>query len=198
MKYIRLAIVVLAVFLITACSNNAEQNQSTSQPSEPDNVGEFEAIDHNGEAFNVKDLQGQWWVADFIFTNCTTVCLPMTANMKSLQDKLDSEGLENVKLVSFSVDPDRDTPEVLTEYAAEYGADLERWTFVTGYDFETIREYAIGTFKNLVEAPPEGSDQVTHGTYFFLVDPEGNIVKNYSGTKAEEMEQIVADIKELQ
>lgn len=194
MKYIRLLLIALTVLFVAACGNGGEQENTATQQTARENVGDFAAINHNGEEFNVQNLQGQWWVADFIFTNCTTVCLPMTANMKKLQDKLDSEGLD-VKLVSFSVDPDRDTPEVLTEYANEYGADLDRWTFVTGYDFDTIKEYSVKTFKNLVEAPPEGDDQVTHGTSFFLVDPDGNIVNHYSGTKAEEMDRIIEDIK---
>lgn len=196
MKFFRLFVVVFAILMIAACSNNSEQNSNTG--SSFGAVGDFSAVTQDGEDFNVKNLEGSWWVADFIFTNCETVCLPMTANMVQLQSMLEDEGFDDVKLVSFSVDPERDTPEVLTEYANEYGADLNRWTFLTGYDFATIKDYATGTFKNLVEEPPEGSDQVTHATYFFLVDPNGNIVSHYSGTKPEQMADIVNDLKKFQ
>src|SRR5699024_1668166 len=159
------------------------------------NVGDVSGINESGEDFSVADLQGEWWVADFIFTNCTTVCLPMTANMATLQGMLDEEGYDDVKLLSFSVDPDNDTPEVLTDYAEEYGADLNRWTFLTGYEFEEIKEYSLNTFKSLVEAPPEGEDQVDHGIRFFLIDPEGNIKSHYSGTNTEDLEALMTDLK---
>src|SRR5690625_7542927 len=94
------------------------------------------------ESLSLEDLNGSWWVADFVFTNCTTVCLPMSTNMSALQDKLAEENID-VQLVSFSVDPDYDQPEVLREYAEDYEADLSNWTFLTGYDFQTIRELSI-------------------------------------------------------
>src|SRR5699024_11930906 len=87
-------------------------------------VADFEFTDQDGESFSNEDLEGKWWVADFIFTNCETVCIPMTSNMVNLQQELEEKNIDNVELVSFSVEPDRDTPEVLTEYAEEYGADL--------------------------------------------------------------------------
>lgn len=196
MKHLRLLVIVCSIGLLAACGGLSQPEQAKIKTGPDTNhVGEFSAVNQAGEDFNVTDLKGQWWVVDFVFTNCTTVCLPMTANMTSLQKKLADAGLEDVQLVSFSVDPDRDTPEVLTAYAEEYGADLENWTFVTGYDFNTIRDYSITTFKNLIEPPPEGDDQVTHGTAFFLVNPEGEIVSHYSGTKADQMDQIVNDIK---
>src|SRR5690625_5273679 len=150
MKYLRLFIVVFSILLVSACGTKLDQPSEKQKAQMTGNVGEFSAITQSGEDFNVTDLEGHYWVADFIFTNCTTVCLPMTANMVKLQGMLDEEGLDDVKLVSFSVDPERDTPEVLTEYAEEYGADLDRWTFVTGYDFDTIMNYSIDTFKNLL------------------------------------------------
>ena len=121
----------------------------------------------------------------------------MTSNMASLQEKITDENLENVQLVSFSVDPDYDSPEVLKEYAEQYDADLSTWSFLTGYDFDTIKELSIKSFRNLVQEPEPGSDQVMHGTRFFLVDPDGKIIKNYDGVKADEMDSIVEDLKVL-
>lgn len=198
MKFIRNFFIGIAVLFLVACSSDSQQDSNNENNAGLGNVGEFSAISQSGEEFNVTDLQGSWWIADFIFTHCETVCLPMTANMAKLQGMLEEEGLDDVKLVSFSVDPDRDTPEVLTAYAEEYGADLDRWTFLTGYDFDTIMNYSVETFKNWVAPPPEGSDQVEHGTSFFLVDPEGNIVSHYSGTRSEQMEDIVNDLKKIQ
>src|SRR5690625_171089 len=194
MKYLRtLIILTTALLLLSACNNG----DSTEQ-GETKQVDEFTAVTQDGEEFNTSDLEGHWWVADFIFTNCETVCIPMTANMLKLKEMLEEEGLDDVKLVSYSVDPERDTPEVLQEYAEENGVDLDRWTFLTGYDFEEIEQYAIDTFKVWVAAPEEGSDQVEHASYFSLVSPEGRIENHYSGTKAEQMENIIEDLKRLQ
>src|SRR5699024_3802889 len=124
----------------------------------------------NGTLSN-EDLQGTWWVADFVFTNCETVCLPMTSNMSILQDKIKDEDVD-AQLVSFSVDPEHDTPEVLQEYAEEYDADLNGSTFLKGYDFDTIKEISIKSFKSMLQEAPPGDDQVTHGTSFFLVNPD--------------------------
>lgn len=198
MKIARLLLIGLIAIFLAACNNESKQGAHDGNGGGLGNVGEFSAITQSGEEFNVTDLKGSWWVADFIFTNCTTVCLPMTANMAKLQQMLEDEGLDDVKLVSFSVDPDRDTPEVLTAYGEEYGADFNRWYFLTGYEFDEIMNYSVETFKNWVAPPPEGSDQVEHGTSFFLVDPEGNIVSHYSGTQSDQMQTIVDDLKKFQ
>lgn len=133
-------------------------------------------------------------IADFVFTNCTTVCLTMTPNMAMLQERFDEEGLD-AQLISFTVDPAYDTPEVLKNYGESYGADFSNWSFLTGYDFQTIKEFSIKSFKSLVEKPPEESDQVMHGTSFFLINPEGDVIKRYSGIESKEMDNIIQDLK---
>ncbi|MHA6252348.1 SCO family protein [Oceanobacillus sp. CAU 1775] len=115
-------------------------------------------------------------------------------NMASLQPKINEADL-NVKLVTFSVDLDYDTPEVLKSYAVDYSTDLSNWFFLTRYDFNTIRDPSRNSFRSAVEDAPPGSDQVTHGTSFFLVNPEGEVIKRYSAVKSEEMDVIVEDLK---
>lgn len=161
------------------------------------NVADFEFTNQNDEPFGLRDLQGKWWVADFIFTNCTTVCLPMTSNMSRLQDRVSEEGLEGVHFISFSVDPDYDTPEVLMEYADDYEADLSNWTFLTGYDFQTIKELSIKSFQSALHEPMPGEDQVMHGTRFYLVNPEGKVIKSYSGVKADEIDALFEDLQKV-
>lgn len=180
-----------AILLLTlaACGGeNIETNMSET-------VADFEYTTQDEDSFGLDDLKGQYWVADFVFTNCTTQCLPMSSNMSYLQDKINEEGLDDVHLVSFSIDPDYDTPEVLSEYAEEYDADLDRWTFLTGYDFDTIKKLSIKSFKNMVQEPPSGSDQVTHGTAFYLVNPDGEVIKSYDGLSKESMDDIFEDLK---
>ncbi|WP_010649600.1 SCO family protein [Oceanobacillus massiliensis] len=160
-------------------------------------VSDFEFTTQDNEKMGLSDLEGEWWIADFIFTNCTTVCLPMTANLASLQTMLKEEGID-AQLVSFSVDPEHDSPEVLKDYGDSYGADFSNWNFLTGYDFNTIKEFSIKSFKNLVTEAPDGSDQVTHGTSFFLVSPEGEVIKNYGGVQSSALDSIVEDLKKVQ
>lgn len=181
----------ILLLALSACGGG--ENIETTMSEE---VPDFEFTTQDNETLTTDDLKGTYWVADFVFTNCTTVCLPMTSNMAYLQDLINEEGLDT-QLVSFSVDPDYDSPEVLKEYAEESGADLENWTFLTGYDFQTIKELSIKTFKNMVQEPPEGSDQVTHGTSFFLVNPEGEVIKNYNGVQKNNMDDIFEDLKEV-
>ena len=181
----------ILLLALSACGGG--ENIETTMSEE---VPDFEFTTQDNDTMTTDDLKGTYWVADFVFTNCTTVCLPMTSNMAYLQDLINEEGLD-IQLVSFSVDPDYDSPEVLTEYAEDNGADLDNWTFLTGYDFQTIKELSIKTFKNMVQEPPEGSDQVTHGTSFFLVNPEGEVIKNYNGVQKNNMEDIFEDLKEV-
>lgn len=185
-----LVLLIGLTFLLVACgTENIETNMS-------ENIPDFEYTTQDNDTLGLNDLEGKWWIADFIFTNCTSVCLPMTSNMVYLQEELKSEGID-VELVSFSVDPDYDSPEVLKEYAEEYDADLSNWTFLTGYDFQTIKELSIKTFRSLLQEPEEGDDQVTHGTRFFLVNPDGKIIKNYDGLKTKSMDEIIEDLKNV-
>lgn len=159
-------------------------------------VEELAAVNQHGKEMNVpKDYAGDYWVADFIFTNCETVCPPMTGNMARLQKQLKKENLET-QLVSISVDPANDTQEELLTFAENYQPDYESWDFLTGYDFHEVKEWSIKSFQSPVKKMEE-SDQVAHGTSFFLVDPKGNIYESYSGTSVESVNEIVEDLKEL-
>ena len=80
----------------------------------------FEFTNQHNEQVSLEDLKGEVWLAQFVFTNCTTVCPPMMFNMSKVENELIEEGVEDYKIVSFSVDPDVDTPEVLQEYLDMY------------------------------------------------------------------------------
>lgn len=185
-----LLVLALSLFLV-GCGEVIETNMNEDIP-------EFEFTTQENETLKLDDLKGKYWVADMIFTNCTTVCLPMTANMKTLQEKMADEGIDDdVELVSFTVDPDYDTPEILKEYGENYDVDFSNWTFLTGYDFETIKEISIKSFKSILAEAPEGTDQVTHGIRFYLINPDGKVIKNYDGTDAANMDTIMNDLKKV-
>ncbi|MGI8316430.1 SCO family protein [Halobacillus mangrovi] len=179
---------ILLLLIITACGQKIEGNMS-------EEVQPFNFTTQDQNQLSKEDLKGEWWVANTIFTSCETVCPPMTRNMSILQDKLEKEELD-VQLVSFSIDPETDTPSKLKEYGGKFGADYSNWTFLTGYDFQTIKEFSIKSFKSLVDEIPD-SDQYMHGTSFFLVNPEGEAIKKYKGTSEEEMQKIVEDLKKV-
>lgn len=159
-------------------------------------VQDFTYTDQTNSEFGLSDLDGKVWIADLIFTNCETVCPPMTANMSQLQDKLAGADVD-VELVSFSVDPERDTPEELIKFSEKFDADLSNWYFLTGYDNEEIKSFAASSFKTAVDADPN-SDQFIHGTAFYLVNKDGVVVKKYSGVSNVPYEEIVDDVKALQ
>lgn len=157
-------------------------------------IEDFTFTNQDKEDISLDDLQGEVWLADFVFTNCTTVCLPMMANMTELQEQLKEEGLD-VRIVSFSVDPEVDSPETLKSYAQNYGADLSSWDLLTGYSPEKIDEFAIQNFKTPARKPAN-DDQVLHGTSFYLVDKNGVVMKDYNGVNPP-TEEIIADAEIL-
>lgn len=191
MRFFQVLIFVLILLLVACGGEYREINPNMSEK-----VANFSFTTQNNEQLSLDDLKGEWWIADFIFTSCTTVCLPMTNNKSILQKKLRDNNLD-VQLISFSVDPDFDSPEVLKEYAEQYDADFSNWSFLTGYDFQTIKELSIKSFRSLVQAPGRGTDQVTHGTGFMLVTPDGKYIKSYNGLDAKEMDLIVEDLNKI-
>lgn len=90
----------------------------------------------------------------------------MTANMARLQQKIEQNDLIGVKLISFSIDPETDTPERLTKFADKYQADYSNWSFLTDYSFEEIKRFSIKSFKNLIDTTTS-SDELIHGTSFY-------------------------------
>ncbi|MBM7572208.1 SCO family protein [Aquibacillus albus] len=183
-----LGIIGLLTVILSACGPKYEGEFSFD-------VQPFEFINQDEEMVNSEELEGKFWVADMIFTNCETVCPPMTANMARLQEMLKEENLD-VELVSFSVDPDNDTPEMLKQYALDRGGELDNWNLFTGYEFEEMKEFAVKSFKAPVDKIAD-SDQMIHTVYFYLVSPEGNAINRYDGRKMDEIEKIVDDIKDM-
>lgn len=191
MKKLPMLMILMMTLLVSACGSKEVPNANNWETED------FSFIDQNGKDFSKSDLKGKVWVADFIFTNCTTVCLPMTANLIKLQKQLKDEGIKDVEFVSFSVDPETDKPDVLKNYGTKMNADLSNWHFLTGYSQAEIEKFAFDNFKTLVKKP-ENETQVIHGTTFYLVDQEGTIIQDYSGTKDVPYEEIIKHIKILQ
>lgn len=174
-KKVTLVAILCFTLLLTACSNY-KFKPTTEYP-----VADFTATNQHGEEISLEQLKGKPWLAMFIFTNCTTICSPMTSNMAEIQDRLVKAGVEDYNIVAFSVDPENDTPEALKEYLSRYGvADESKWQLITGYDQKFIEQFGSNSFKTLIKKV-EGEDQVMHMNTFYLVDEKGIAVKNYTG-----------------
>lgn len=190
-KKIFLSSIMLLMLLLSACSMGGFKADHKYK------IDPFEFTNQHNEKVSLDELKGTVWIAQFVFTNCETVCLPMMANMTDLQKMLRDEGVEDYKIVSFSVDPKNDTPEALQEYLDAFDpVDQSKWEMLTGYSQETIENLAIGSFKTFV-SKTQGVDQVTHGTAFSLINKDGVSVKTYSGAEEVPYEEIVKDMKAL-
>ncbi len=146
-------------------------------------VPEFALIDQNNQPATDKTLRGKPWVAAFIFTNCAGPCPMMSTNMAKLQRRVPDA---NLRLVSFTVDPQRDTPEVLKRYAHSLGADEARWSFFTGSP-DAMQRVANGML--MAAKPATETEPILHSTKFLLVDRSGGVRGIYS-SDADGMNQL--------
>lgn len=191
-----LLIMMSALLLVLSACSSYQFKADTNWEIEP-----FTMTDHRGNTITNEDLKGQPYLAMFMFTSCVTVCSPMTYNMTQIQQKLVDAGVEDYRIVGFSVDPAVDTPEKLTEYLNFYEVpDEQKWHLLTGYEETFIAQFAKNSFKTLVQDDPT-SDQVIHAVTFFLVDEHGVAIKNYRGYAENErdvpMEQMARDLQAL-
>ncbi len=155
----------------------------------------FTLTDQNGDEFGSRNLEGKIWVANFIFTSCPTLCPNLTASMQKVRHRLRGMG-DGVHLVSFSVDPERDTPEVLLAYSQKYGASPSQWSFLTG-SLDDVTDAVVKGFKMPIDAPEDAEERtafdITHGTRFVLVDPN-NRIRGYYETTPDELDRLIRDI----
>jgi protein SCO1/2 len=152
----------------------------------------FSAIDQHGRHVTDQDLRGHVWVADFIFTRCTAACPIMTAQMILVQK---ATSFPDVRFVSFSVDPDYDTPEVLKHYATIWQGDESRWLLLST-DREMLYHTAAGLRVAIMPTDDE-DDPVLHSSLFFLVDQQGQVRRVYNGGDDNAMRQLPVDVAVL-
>lgn len=155
---------------------------------------DFLLMDHQRRPISRASLQGSVWIAGFIFTRCAGQCPLISAQMARLQGAL--RGVAGVRLVSFSVDPDYDTPERLTAYAARYGADAERWSFVTG-DPAALTSLIRDGFHLGIGADGSAEEPITHSVKLVLVDQRGAIRGYYDTAEPSALARLRADARRL-
>jgi protein SCO1/2 len=130
-------------------------------------------------------LRGKVWIADFIYTTCTDTCPLQTAMMAKLQQEY--AGTPEVQFVSFTVDPERDTPQALSRYADKHQADPSRWYFLTGQRDRIIRLIQQGFHLAVVSPPVEAElgGMIPHSPRFVLVDKDARIRGYYDSRDLE-------------
>ena len=184
-RYILISFVITV--LLSACSSEAPYEKK---------IAAFSYTDQNGQPFGAAQLAGKIWVADFIFTKCESVCPPMTSEMTLLQKKFKDEGIQ-AEFISFTVDPTVDSPEVLKDYIHQYTDNESNWHLLTDYTQEEIEVFAREQFQTIVQKPST-SNQVIHGTNFYLINQQGFLVNEYNLANNSYAEELVRDIKKIQ
>jgi len=166
----------------------------------------FALVDQNGGTLYSADLRETVWLASFIFTHCTDFCPRVTQEMARLRDSLRAQRLlgRTVRLVSFSVDPARDTPEVLRAYAARFGGSpASEWAFLTGSPPERVLRMIEEGFHLTARLMPAGPAdtiagyQVMHSMRIALVDRHGRVRGTYQATEPEAVQRLGADLRRL-
>jgi protein SCO1/2 len=194
----RLLTLAFAAALSLGCQRQPAFEQLDGPPPVRDlrrlwQVPEFSLIERSGKVHRLSDFAGKVWVADFFYTTCPGPCPMMTSRLSALQEKLGQR--EGVLLVSISVDPEKDTPEVLEEYAQRFKA-TPSWLFFTG-DKAAIYELGNKGFKLSITEQTGGSEPITHSTKLALIDQEGWVRGFYEGVGEDQSDLLVADLERL-
>jgi protein SCO1/2 len=174
-----------------------EQSDSSNGMKQYGSVPEFTLTERDGSLVSLQQLRGKIWVVDFIYTSCTDTCPLQSAMMAKLQQ--DYATKPDFQLVSFTVDPERDTPQSLTTYATKYQADSKRWYFLTGQRDRIGRlveegfHLAVATFPS--DTDPSGV--IGHSPRFVLVDKDAHIRGYYDSRESEAFVRLKNDIDSL-
>jgi len=154
------------------------------------NVPDFALIDQSNQPFlSQNTLRGKVWIADFIYTNCPGPCPRMSAQMRQVDTAL--RGLKDLRLISFTVDPARDTPEVLAKYAGHYDAEPGVWYFLTGSQAD-LHNLARNVF-----LLGDVTGDLQHSTRFVLVDRQSRLRGYYLTSEEDAIPRLIADAKRV-
>jgi protein SCO1/2 len=188
--WVVLGIIIIGIAGINLWSVFDTKSEVPVSKSAAVSVPDFSLTTQQGEPLTLSDMKGKIWVADFIFTNCPTICPAMTQEMARLQSEFVADP---VYFVSFSVDPERDTSRVLSRYATAYGADERRWHFLTG-DKTHIYQLAEEGFSL---AAGHNGTEILHSTRFVLITPDGNIYGHYDSRSKPALLRLRRDVNTL-
>jgi cytochrome oxidase Cu insertion factor (SCO1/SenC/PrrC family) len=184
---LRHAAAALVLVALAGCSREALPVLGT--------IPAFSLTERAGTPVSAKDLEGKIWVADFIFTRCPDVCPALSGRMSALRKELAANGTDGVTMVSISVDPNHDTPDVLSSYAGRFGGG-DDWLFLTG-PRETIAGLLRDGFKVAFADGGPPTAPITHSDRFVLVDPHLQVRGYYHGLDDASVDKLVDDVATL-
>jgi protein SCO1 len=157
----------------------------------PRKLPEFEFVNQSHETVSLDSLKGKPWVATFVFTKCPGPCPMITGRMRVLQQDMKRF---DFNLISITVDPERDTPEILSKYADAFSADRGNWHFLTGDRGEIYSLIQEGFKMPVGEIKP---GDILHTNRFVMIDPEGNYIDSFLGMNDEEFAKLKKRLREL-
>jgi protein SCO1/2 len=206
----KLAGAIAVILLWNACKFNNEKktlpiygnrtpitkvlNGQTTTDTIYQTIPAFKFIDQYGDSINNKNLDGKIYVADFFFTTCPSICPIMQRNMLDVYNEF--KNTNDVKILSYTIDPKHDSVAVLKKYADKLGITGNSWWFLQGKKENT---YQLAEKNYLVAVKPDSTvaGGYIHQGYFVLIDKKSRIRGAYDGTKPDEVKQLIADIKTL-
>jgi len=193
-------VMVLCVRIFGPARYAVGQGNASTELRKMSIVPPFALTERSGKTITNHDLAGKIWVADFIYTTCPGPCPMITAGMAKIQEEVAHD--PQVQLVTFTVDPETDTPAVLAKYADQFGADPYRWWFLTGPEkplYDLIQNGFLQVVQDNSGQPTQpGQYKVTHSTYLALVDADGNVRGFYEGDSTDSRADLLRDIKKLE
>ncbi len=193
-----IALLLPAVALVgkAVCDGGLVLARADRALSDYGTLPDFALTERSGRALRSADLAGAPWLADFVYTHCEGACPLLSREMARLHRRVG----DRVRLVSFSVDPERDTPPALAAYADRFGASADRWLFATG-DREAMRRLIAQGFHLAVVDAPAGDAElagtITHSEKIVLVDAELRIRRYYDGGSDSWIDEAVRDLESL-
>lgn len=156
---------------------------------------DFTYLNQDSNTITNKDFANKVWIADFFFTSCPTICPTMTTQMKRVAKA--TEDLSNdLQLLSFSIDPKRDTPSRLTSYRKKYNIMQSNWAFLTGDEAKT-HKLGIEHFQLFAGQDENSAGGYAHSPAFTLVDKEGYVRGVYVGTETKDVDRLIEDVRKL-
>lgn len=191
MRSVVFAVIALALF---SCNSGEKQEKEEKELKVfPNEITAFTLVDQDSNSITKATFEGKLFVTDFFFTSCPSICPIMASQMLRVYEQF--EGEEDLLFLSHSIDPKRDSVDVLKAYADKLGVSSDRWHFVTGSKdriYSLAEEYMVTAFPD--ESVPGGYE---HSGYFILVDKEFQVRGFYDGTVAEEVDELMGDIEWL-
>ncbi len=207
-KAVHLLLSVLIALFLFGCGGKGSQNKELPILGIPrievngasvdtiyHHIEDFQFLNQNQDTISEEKVKGKIFVADFFFTSCPTICPQMKKQLMRVYEKYAVN--DQFLILSHTIDPKYDTPEVLNDYAEKLGVSAKTWHFLTGQPMNEVYRHAKNSYMVVAEQDEKAAGGFAHGGQFLLVDSELRIRGVYDGTLAEQVDVLMEDIELL-